>query len=200
MSTICFMCSSPSAVEEDDLVDAVEELGPEVLTQRLRDLRRHLRSSRRHCALRDDWLPRFDVMMTTTFLKSTVRPLPSVSRPSSSSCSRTLSTSGCAFSISSNSTTAVRPPADGFGQLAGLVVADVSRRRADHARHGVLLLVLRHVDADHRVLVVEQELRERARELRLADAGRPEEDEAAERPVRILQPGARAANRVGDRA
>ena len=51
------------------------------------------------------WLPTFDVMMTTVFLKSTVRPWPSVRRPSSSICSRTLNTSGCAFSISSNSTT-----------------------------------------------------------------------------------------------
>ena len=93
----------------------------------------------------------------------------------------------------------VRPPADGLGELAGLVVADVSGRRADHPRHGVLLLVLRHVDPDHRVLVVEQELGERARQLGLADAGRAEKDEAAERPIRILQAGARAANRVGDR-
>ena len=44
-------------------------------------------------------------MITTVFLKSTVRPLPSVSRPSSSSCRSTFSTSGWAFSISSNSTT-----------------------------------------------------------------------------------------------
>ena len=119
-----------------------------------------------------NWLPRFDVMMTTAFLKSTVRPLPSVSRPSSSSCSRTLSTSGCAFSISSKSTTEYGPAAHGFGQLAGLVVADVSGRRADHPRHRVLLLVLGHVDPDHRLLVVEQELGERARQLGLADAGR----------------------------
>ena len=91
----------------------------------------------------------------------------------------------------------VRAPADGLGELTGLVVADVSGRRADHPRHGVLLLVLRHVDADHRVLVVEQELGERARQLGLADAGRAEEDEAAERPVRILQSGARAADGVG---
>ena len=44
-------------------------------------------------------------MMTIVFLKSTVRPWPSVSRPSSSTCSSTLNTSGCAFSISSNRTT-----------------------------------------------------------------------------------------------
>ena len=50
--------------------------------------------------------PRFEVMMITVFLKSTLRPLPSVSRPSSMICSRILNTSGCAFSISSKSTTA----------------------------------------------------------------------------------------------
>ncbi len=37
--------------------------------------------------------------------KSTVRPWPSVSLPSSSTASSTSNTSGCAFSISSNSTT-----------------------------------------------------------------------------------------------
>ena len=66
-------------------------------------------------------------------------------------------------------------------------------------RDGVLLLVLGHVDPDHRLLVVEQELGERPRQLGLADAGRAEEHEAAERPVGILQAGARAADRVGDR-
>ena len=46
--------------------------------------------------------PRFEVMMMTVFLKSTVRPFESVRRPSSRICSITLNTSGCAFSISSN--------------------------------------------------------------------------------------------------
>jgi hypothetical protein len=49
--------------------------------------------------------PRFEVMMISVLRKSTVRPWPSVSRPSSSTCSNTLNTSGCAFSISSNRTT-----------------------------------------------------------------------------------------------
>jgi hypothetical protein len=64
----------------------------------------------------------------------------------------------------------VRLPAHGLGQLAALVVADVARRRADEPRHGVLLHVLRHVHLDQRVLVAEQELGERARQLGLADA------------------------------
>ena len=48
----------------------------------------------------------FDVMITTVLRKSTVRPCPSVSRPSSRICSSTSKTSECAFSISSRSTTA----------------------------------------------------------------------------------------------
>ncbi len=56
-------------------------------------------------------------MITTVFLKSTVRPWPSVSRPSSSSCSRMLKTSGCAFSISSSSRTPYGLAADRLGQL-----------------------------------------------------------------------------------
>ena len=41
-------------------------------------------------------------MITTVLRKSTVRPWPSVRRPSSSTCSSTLNTSGCAFSTSSS--------------------------------------------------------------------------------------------------
>ena len=48
---------------------------------------------------------RFDVMISTVLVKSTVRPCPSVRRPSSSTCSRMLNTSGWAFSSSSSSTT-----------------------------------------------------------------------------------------------
>ena len=78
-----------------------------------------------------------------------------------------------------------------LGELTTLVVADVAGRRADEPRHGVLLHVLAHVDADHRPLVVEQELGERASELGLADPGRPEEQERTDRPVRVGQARAR---------
>jgi hypothetical protein len=49
--------------------------------------------------------PTLLVITNTVLRKSTVRPLPSVNLPSSRICSRTLNTSGCAFSISSNSNT-----------------------------------------------------------------------------------------------
>ena len=57
----------------------------------------------RRAASRD---PTFEVMMRIVLRKSTVRPAPSVRRPSSKSCNSVLKTSGWAFSISSKSTTA----------------------------------------------------------------------------------------------
>ena len=49
--------------------------------------------------------PMLEVMIRIVFLKSMVLPRPSVRWPSSKTCSSTLNTSGCAFSISSSSTT-----------------------------------------------------------------------------------------------
>jgi len=92
----------------------------------------------------------------------------------------------------------VRPAAHGLGQAAALVVADVAGGRADQARDGVLLLVLAHVDAHHVLLVVEQELGDRARDLGLADARRTEHQERAQGTRRLLQAGARAADGLGD--
>ena len=56
--------------------------------------------------LRIKSLPMLLVKMMIVFLKSTVRPCPSVILPSSSTWSRTFRTSGCAFSTSSNRSTA----------------------------------------------------------------------------------------------
>jgi hypothetical protein len=92
----------------------------------------------------------------------------------------------------------VGPASHGLGELPALLVADVAGRRPDQPRDGVLLHVLGHVDANHRLLGVEHELGERAGELGLPHAGGPEEEERADRPVRIGEPGARAAQRVGD--
>jgi hypothetical protein len=72
---LCFMCSSPSAWKKTSRRSRFEELRPEVLPQRLRDLAAHAFGRLAGSARRCNWLPRFDVMMTTVFLKSTVRPL-----------------------------------------------------------------------------------------------------------------------------
>ena len=126
--------------------------------------------------------------MITVFLKFTVRPWPSVSRPSSSTCRSTLKTSGCAFSISSRSTTRVGLAPHRLGELPALLVADIAGRGADEPRHRVLLHVLGHVEADHVVLVVEERRGQRPRQLGLADAGGPEEEERADRALGSLMP------------
>jgi hypothetical protein len=61
--------------------------------------------------------PALVVMMMMTLRKSALRPLLSVSVPWSITCSSTLKMSGCAFSISSSSST----------QCGFLVMASVSR-------------------------------------------------------------------------
>ena len=93
----------------------------------------------------------------------------------------------------------VRPAAHRLGQAAALLIADIAGRGADQPRDRVLLHVFRHVDAHHRALVVEQKRGERLGQFGLADAGRPEEQERADRPVRVLQAGARPAHRLRDR-
>ena len=138
--------------------------------------------------------------MITVFLKSTVRPCPSVSRPSSSTCKQHVEHIVVRLLDFVEQHHLIGPPAHGFGQHAAFLIADIARRRADQPRDRVLLHELRHVDADHRGVVVEQECGERLGQLGLADAGGAQEQERADRPVRILQPGARAAHGIGDGA
>ena len=64
-------------------------------------------------------------------------------------------------------------------QHPALVIADIARRRADQAGDRVLLHELAHVDANHRVVVIEQEPGERLGQFGLADACGAEEQEAA---------------------
>ena len=85
-----------------------------------------------------------------------------------------------------------------LGELPALFVADVAGRGADQPRHVVPLHVLAHVDADEVVLAVEERRGQGLGELGLADAGRPEEDERADRPPRVLDAGAGADDGVGD--
>src|SRR3954449_8678885 len=163
--------------------------------------------------------PRFEVMTTTAFEKSTVRPSPSVRRPSSMSWSRTFQTSGWGFSTSSSRTTeegrrrggaggGVRalveqdagggPRAARLGELAAVAVPDVAGRRADEARDGVRLAVLGHVDADERLLRGEEPLGQGLDELGLADPGRAEEQEGPQRPVALGEPDPRTADGLRD--
>ena len=65
-----------------------------------------------------------------------------------------------------------------FGQLTGLVIADVARRGADETRDGVLLHKLRHIETNERVGRIEKVGGKLLDQLRLAHAGGADENEA----------------------
>src|SRR5947209_7152346 len=92
----------------------------------------------------------------------------------------------------------VRPAADFLRELAALFVAHVPRRRPEQPGAAELLLVLGHVDSDQCVLGVEQELGQGPRQLGLAHARRPHEDERPDRLLGLLEPGPRAPDRPRD--
>ncbi len=61
----------------------------------------------------------------------------------------------------------------------------------------MLLLVLAHIDADHGALIIEEEFGQGTGQLGLTHAGGAEKDKRANRPVGVLQTGARATDGVG---
>ena len=81
---------------------------------------------------------------------------------------------------------------DGLGQQAALVEADVTGRRADQARDGMPLHVLRHVEADE---FQTHDARQLPRDLGLADARGPGEQIGADRLFRMAEAGARHLDR-----
>mmetsp|Transcript_4404 Transcript_4404/g.13970 ORF Transcript_4404/g.13970 Transcript_4404/m.13970 type:complete len:959 (-) Transcript_4404:401-3277(-) len=93
---------------------------------------------------------------------------------------------------------AVGPVPHGLGELTALVVADVAGRRAEEARHGVLLRVLGHVEAQQRAGVVVDLLRQRLGEFRLAHARRAEERKGGDGLGRVAEARFAAPDRVGD--
>ena len=123
------------------------------------------------------------VMMMTVFLKFTVRPCESVTPPVVQDLQQHVEHVVVRLLDLVEEDHAVGLAPHGLGELAALLVADVARRRADQARHGVLFHVLAHVDADHVLLGVEQRLGQRLGQLGLADAGGAEEDEGADGPA-----------------
>ena len=92
----------------------------------------------------------------------------------------------------------VGTPTDGLGELAALVVPHVAGRRSDQPGDRVLLGVLTHVDADHRALVVEEEVGQGPGQLGLAGAGGAQEQEGSGRSVGVADAGPRAAYGVAD--
>ena len=142
--------------------------------------------------------PMFDVMMMIAFLKFTRLPKPVGQVAVLEHLQQDVEQVRVRLLDLVEQDDRVRVPLHLLGELTALFVPDVSGRRANQLADRVLLHVLGHVEADERVVAAEQEVRQRARQLGLADAGRAEEHEAADRAVRVLESGARPADGARD--
>src|SRR6185503_9764179 len=81
----------------------------------------------------------------------------------------------------------VRTPAHCLSKLPTLLVTDIARRRANHASNSVFLHVFRHVETNHRSLVVEEKLSEGACGFSFANTGWSEKNEGSHGSIWILQ-------------
>src|SRR6516164_1234611 len=166
-------------VEHDHVVDTVEELGPEVLLQLLGDLRLHPVVRTPGLALPGE--PDRDALGDVT--RAQVRghddhgvlevhhaALGVGEAPVLEDLQQRVEDVRVGLLDLVEQDHRERPAAHLLGQLAALLVAHVTGRRAEQPGNRVLLHVLGHVELDQRVLVAEQELRQRLGQLRLADA------------------------------
>ena len=85
-----------------------------------------------------------------------------------------------------------------LSQLTTVFEPDESGRGTKQARDGVFFAVLAHVERNQGVLVVEQELGQCLRELRLSHTGGSGEDERTARTLRVLQARTGAADTAGE--
>ena len=93
----------------------------------------------------------------------------------------------------------VRPAADRLGELAALLVADVAGRRADQPATRRTSPCTRSCRCGSwPCSSSNRNCRQRPGQLGLAHAGGAQEDERADGPPRVLEPGARAPHGVGD--
>src|SRR5579862_8025363 len=177
----------PERMKHDDIVDAIDELGPETLLDDLHDgsthadivllarvLLDHLRSE--IGSHDDDGVAEVDGAPLTIRQAAIVEHL---QQDVEDIRVRLL------HLIQENHR--IGPAAYGLGQIAAFLVPHVARRSTDQPRDGMLLHELGHVDPNQRVLRIKQEIGERLAQLGLADARRPQEQEGAVRPPRIGQ-------------
>ena len=85
----------------------------------------------------------------------------------------------------------------GFGQGTAFVIANIARWRTDQARDGMLFHIFRHVDADHGLVIIEQEIRQCFGKFRLPDTGWAQKQETANGSIGVLKTRTGTAHRAG---
>ncbi len=92
----------------------------------------------------------------------------------------------------------IRLPPHRLGQLPAFLVAYVAGRRADEPGNRVAFLILRHIESDHVLLIIEEKLGQRFAQFCLTHTSRPQEDETPDWSVGILQSSPCTTHRVGN--
>src|SRR5215203_2311756 len=193
-------------VEDDDLVDPVEELGAEDLAQLARNPGFHLlvgetgvvRAEAQRLGLVDRLSPDVGGHDENDVLEVHGAALRVRELPVLQYLQHDVEDVGVGLLDLVEEDDRVRTPPHLLRELSALIVADVARRRTDEAAHRVALHVLGHVEPDHGVLVAEEVLGERPRELGLADPCRTKEDERAARAIRVFYAGEGTPYGAGD--
>ena len=80
-------------------------------------------------------------------------------------------------------------PSHSFGQRAAFFITDIAGRRPDQTCHRMLFHIFRHINAQHRAVIIEQEAGERLCHFGLANAGRAQHQKAAHGLVRVRKAG-----------
>ncbi len=191
------------AVEDDEVVDAVEEFGAEVLAEFGSEGGFHLSAvARGSSALEEEFLDdgRADVAGEDDegVFEIDGAPLAVGEAAVVEDLEQGVEDVRVGFFDFVEEDDAVRVAADGFAELAAFLVADVAGRRADQPGDGVFFHVFAHVEANEGEFVVEQESGEGAGQFGFADAGWAEEEEGAQGAGGVLETAAGAADGVGD--
>src|SRR5213082_1900027 len=140
-------------MEDHDVVDAVDELGPEALLHDLHHRALHLRVVLLARVLLNDLRAEVGRHDDHGVAEVDRAPLAVGETPIVEHLQQHVEHVRMRLLNLIQQDDRIGPPAHRFGEVAALLVADVAGRRADQARHGVLLHELRHVDADQRVPV-----------------------------------------------
>ncbi len=94
----------------------------------------------------------------------------------------------------------IRPPPHLLRQLSTLIIPHISWRRTHQSARRILLLKLRHVQRNQRLLIPIHSLRQHLRQMRLPYPRRPQKQKTPNRPLRIRQkrptPPQRPRNRL----
>ena len=179
MRSISFIVSG---LEKDDLVDAIEKLGPEVVPHFGHDgFARFLPDLAAFFGSVFDQVPRADVRRhdDDRVLEIDRAPLAVGESAVVENLQQRVEDIDMRLLDLVEENHAVRLATHRFCELAALVVADVTGRRADEPRDGVFLHVFAHVEPDHVLFAVEHRLSQRAGEFGFADAGRAEKNETS---------------------